>query len=94
MKLSRTQILASIAGALGALGVGAWALLRKKAAPLDANLPADTKAAVAFALANESDPSKLRAFGASLLPDYPLANAALFARAARTEPALAGKGSG
>lgn len=47
----------------------------------DANLPPQTLQAVMTALATEQDPAKLHAFAQSLLPDFPLAAAALDARA-------------
>ena len=54
---------------------------------LDPNMPPDVAHAVQVALATETDPAKLRAFAASLLPEYPLAAAALNAKAAAIDAA-------
>lgn len=72
------------AGALGVLAAGSAAVAWWPASgpKLDSNLGPSTAKAVTIALARESDPSRLEAFGRSLLPDYPLACEALLARAA------------
>jgi hypothetical protein len=49
--------------------------------PYDANLTAAELQAVMTALANETDPAKLDAFSQKMLPDHPLASAALSAKA-------------
>lgn len=49
--------------------------------PFDKNLTASQLVAIQTALTSETDPNKLDAFAASLLPDFPIASAALTARA-------------
>lgn len=54
---------------------------------LDHNLPGDVAQAVVTAITIERKPSNLHSFSQSLLPDYPLASAALAHRARQLPPA-------
>jgi len=65
---------------IGARGSHADASSAPPTPPLDPLLPPDVKATVLRALASESDPQKLRTLAATL-PGYPIAAAALEARA-------------
>jgi hypothetical protein len=72
-----------------------WRGLSQHRGPLlDAHLPKDTEDAVIVAASHEANPSRLRAFAASLLPHFPSAASVLLARAVKVErePAVSAGG--
>src|SRR5580698_9117011 len=75
-----------------AAGVGfvVWRLTHPKGPLLDVHLPKETEDAVVIAASHEKNPQRLRAFAQSLLPDFPSAASALFARAVAITPTSAG----
>src|SRR5208337_4774946 len=71
------------------LGLLVWRAVKNNRPLLDAHLPKDTENAVVYAASHETNPSKLRAFGHSLLKDFPAAASVLFARAVKVEQDVA-----
>jgi hypothetical protein len=70
-----------------AAGVGLLVWRFSRHTPLlDAHLPKATADAVVNAVTHETNPTRLRAFGASLLKDFPAAASVLFARAVHVTP--------
>ena len=68
---------------IGALGTGAYFATKKKAGdmPLDPALTADQHTAVKTAIQRENNAPILKDMAATLLPDLPMASAALAKRA-------------
>lgn len=84
-------------GAAGAVGV-AFLLLRKpppaSSMPLDAGLSASERLATRFEIAHETNPDNLSELAFTMTPDFPLAAAALNARAKEIRTAKPAKTSG